>query len=132
MLAGVRVSRPWQIVVGGVALVAGAASIGFVLLALLLLPRDTKDSVTTLLVVATLFSLFGVPAFVSGVRLLLDLERRGGGLFSPAALRLAGVVMLALPALFVIAGDRISAVHALTHVGLAGGCFALARQRSRR
>jgi hypothetical protein len=125
-----NVSRGWQVLVGITALVFGLPSLAVVGFALWQSRTNSALDATTLMVVVTIFSLFGIPATLAGVRLVFGWRQADGGLMSPMALRVAGGVMLLLPLLFAAAGNAVEAMFALFHVGAAFACFALARARS--
>jgi MFS family permease len=66
---------------------------------------------------------------MTGYRLFLGKPRKDGGLFSPIALYLAGVMFLMFPVIGIISKSWFALVESWHSVIAALGCFALARYR---
>jgi hypothetical protein len=126
------VSRGWQLGVGIAAILFGAPSFGFGLFALSMLRSSDADDRLGAIIVATIFLTFGTPVLIAGLRLVFARPRMDEGLFSPFFLRVAGVVILALPVFFFVLGDVLHGVMAVMHIGAASACFALAAYRAKR
>ena len=124
------VSRTTQVVAGVVLAIAGLFCLAVVAGTVWLSLRPHPDY-TNNVIVGTLFLIFGAPATLYAIRLILGRARAAdGGLMGPTSLRVAGAAFIVFP-LLSLAQGRWDWVLGLVHVGFCAACFTLARFRER-
>jgi hypothetical protein len=128
-----EIPRRAQLILGMLVSLIGVPTLAFAVWGVQLAIASSGNDRTAGIILAAIFVPLGGSLTLFGFRLL---SGRGHGgkraLLSPWALRLAGVVILAVPVLFFAVGNRLDFILALTHIGFAGVCFALASARTRR
>ena len=100
-------------------------------------PLGESPSIT--LAIGTAFLIFSLWAVATAARLVIGRRAAGGGLFSPLALRVGGVLFLALPLLGLLTGaysgggfGLLRVIQAVAYVLFAVAIFRLAKKRAHR
>jgi len=122
-----RASRAFEVLIGTVATLIGAALLVLAAFAIYAITRSLPDVTVVVLLTATLA--FGLLLFVAGLRLVTGRHRSDGGLFSPWLLRFGALIFLAGPVLALFHRSWTMLIEAGFSLSAAVACFTLANRR---